>query len=465
MPNSLLDVAQWARQEFSLAPLGDRRRNTRLVRVAENIAAQPSGTLPQSFNSWAELKAAYRLFDQPALTFANILTDHFTRTRAACGLPGEYLLLEDTSLLDFSAHAATQGLGVIGNGRGRGFELHTTLAVRVHRWREDQRPEGRIVGLLGQQCARPVPVPKGRSRRERLSGPRKSQRWAAVLEAAGAPPTACRWIYIADREADFYEPLESCQQLGIDFIIRSFQNRRLADGLTHLHEALQRGTVCGQASVECAARVGQAARTATLEVRVARVRLDGPWRPGGWQPPLQELMVVEARELQPPPEVEPLVWTLLTSLPCTNWNEIRRVLGRYAARWWIEEYHKAIKSGVNVEKSQLQQAHRLEALIAVLALVAARLLDAKMLARAEPHGLEAAQEIEPETLQLLEKKWGAPKAGWTNENVVVAIARLGGFLARKNDGLPGWQTIWRGWQKLTALAEGAQLHSQAHKCG
>ena len=32
-----------------------------------------------------------------------------------------------------------------------------------------------------------------------------------------------------------------------------------------------------------------------------------------------------------------------------------------------------------------------------------------------------------------------------------AVARLGGFLARKSDGEPGWQTLWRGWLKLQDL--------------
>ena len=31
------------------------------------------------------------------------------------------------------------------------------------------------------------------------------------------------------------------------------------------------------------------------------------------------------------------------------------------------------------------------------------------------------------------------------------VARLGGFLARKSDGEPGWQTLWEGWQQLQQL--------------
>jgi Transposase Tn5 dimerisation domain len=37
------------------------------------------------------------------------------------------------------------------------------------------------------------------------------------------------------------------------------------------------------------------------------------------------------------------------------------------------------------------------------------------------------------------------------------IARLGGFLARKNDGEPGLKTIWRGIGVLHHLLEGSQL--------
>jgi hypothetical protein len=33
-----------------------------------------------------------------------------------------------------------------------------------------------------------------------------------------------------------------------------------------------------------------------------------------------------------------------------------------------------------------------------------------------------------------------------------SVARLGGFLARKHDGDPGWQTLWKGWFRLQDMA-------------
>jgi len=455
MSTTLHPPAQWAQIEFGLASLGDRRRTKRLVNIATHLAAVPGGTLPQAFPHWAELKAAYRFLGQRGVSFERLLAPHLERTRAACRQPGEYLIIEDTTLLDYSGHPATAELGVIGDGGGRGFELHSALAVRVESWTLEQRPEGTVTGLFGQTCRTPRPAPQGETRRERLKRPRKSQTWAAAFKTSGRPPAGSQWIYVADRESDFYEPLQLCQQHGVDFIIRSCHERRLAEAAGSLLETLAQAPVLGQSTVEVRARGGQPARTAIVELRRVRVKLDGPWRPGGWQMPLAEMSVVEVREVPSPEGVkEPLHWKLLTSLPCATLAQVLRVVGRYAARWWIEEYHKALKSGAGVEASQLARGDRLESLIAVLAVVAVRLLSAKMLARSRPETFEAAASFGPEMLALLEQKLGPPKGGWTNRNVMIATARLGGFLARKHDGMPGWQTIWRGWQRLMWMCEG-----------
>ena len=289
MCTSLLPSGQWAQTHFGFAQLGDQRRTQRLVNIAHHLAAHPGGTLPQAFPQWAELKAAYRFFDQAGVTFERILAPHLARTQAACREAGEYLIIEDTTLLDYSEHPAAQDLGRIGDGGGRGFELHSALAVRVEGWTLEQRPEGTLVGLLGQLCERPRARPAGETEPQRWRRPRKSRRWAAALKAAGVPPPGCQWIYVADREADFYEPIQICQQHQIDFVIRARHDRRLAQGAGHLQEALAQAPVLGQTTVELRARPGQGARTAMVEIRQVPVDFDGPWRPGGWQASLQGL--------------------------------------------------------------------------------------------------------------------------------------------------------------------------------
>lgn len=459
MITSLRPPAEWAQAQFGFAQLGDRRRSARLIDVATRLAANPGGTLPQAFAEWKELKAAYRLFNQKGVSFEPVIAPHLQATRQNCREPGEYLLIEDTTLLDFSHHPATEDLALIGNGEGRGFELHSTFAVRVEAWSLEQRPEGTVVGLFHQQCHSPRPTPKKESRQARLSRPRKSQKWAESIRLAGGPPPGCRWIYVADRESDFYEPIALLQQERVDFVIRAYQDRRLAgEESCRLRQKVAQAPRLGRTTVEVRSRGGEPARTAIVEVRSVRVDLDGPWRPGGWQPPLKDIGVVEVREVDAPEGVkEPLHWILLTSLPCATWAQAQRVVGYYGARWWIEEYHKALKSGAGVENSQLRRGYRLEPLIAVLAVVAVRLLSTKMLARSRPESHEAAASFGPEMIEILEKRLGKPKGGWTNRNVLVATARLGGFPARKSDGMPGWITIWRGWQRLMWMCEGADL--------
>ena len=187
MSTSLATPAQWAQMEFALARLGDPRRTQRLVEIATRLAQNPGGTLPQAMPSWGELKAAYRFFGQPKITYEQILGPHWERTQAACLEPGEYLLIEDTTYLDYTAHGAAEDLGIIGED-GRGLSLHSTLALKVVSWDLEQRPEAVVVGLLGQQCWAQKHRPKGETRAQRVwRSSRMSKRWAEVLLTCAAP--------------------------------------------------------------------------------------------------------------------------------------------------------------------------------------------------------------------------------------------------------------------------------------
>ncbi len=466
MTTTVLAPAQWAQMEFALVQLGDPRRTQRLVKIATRLAQSPGGTLPQAMPHWEELKAAYRFLDRPGNAYEEVLRPHWERTEAACLEPGEYLLIEDTTQLDYTLHNAVVGLGMIGKG-GHGLHLHTTLALQVRAWDLEQRPEAVVVGLFSQQCWAQKPKPKGETRSQRAwRTHRSSRRWAEVLKTSSRPAVGSTWVYIADREADFYEPVQRCQQGGVDFVIRACQNRRLAAGAGHLWDSLGQATVLGEGTVVLRSRPGAAARRARTQLRSTSGCLSGPWRPRGRQAVLQDIKVLEVQELDAPPGVEPLHWILLTSLPCASLAQARRIVGRYCARWHIEEYHKALKSGTGVEDSQLQKAYRLETLIAVLALVAVRLLNTKLLARACPDQALEPGQVAAEGLRIREARFGRPKAGWPQRTFWLAGARLGGFIGRKSDGVPGWQNIWRGWQRLMWMSAGLEtLKHEWKSCG
>ncbi len=439
-------AAIWAQRHFGAAELGDVRRTKRLVRVATALAEKSEGTLPGAFPSWAELKAAYRLFANEEATYLKIIGPHWDRIRKECGAPGEYLLVEDSTSLDFTSHPAVEELGPIGNDFCKGLNLHTTLALRIEEWDSAQNPEVTVQGLFAQRCwtRDDAPSKKRERKGERLQrSTRESKRWAAIFAESGGPPQGSKWTLVADRECDIYEVFEKCRQAGVDFIIRAAQPRALHEEHQSVFEAVGRSPLKGRFSISLRARPGQGAREADLEVRATTVTLRPPQRPAGRSEPLT-VNVVEAREACPPRGSEAIHWVLLTSWVIETFEQALRVVRAYSQRWLIEEYHKALKTGVNVERSQLSTAKRLEALLAVLAVVAARLLQAKLLATSKPEERIKPDQAGPEAMAILEARFGKPRGGWTHRSFFESIARLGGFLGRKGDGSPGWLTIWRG---------------------
>jgi hypothetical protein len=456
MHATLLQPEHWAQQEFSSAEFGDVRLADRLVSVGSALAQSGSGTLPQAFAHGRDLKAAYRFFSNDKVSYDKIMAPHWQRTRRSCLEPGEYLWIEDSSDLDYSSHRHCQGLGQIGNEHGRGLMLHTTLAVRVNAWDLNQCPEVEVVGIAGQKCwAREGPSRRKTKEhwRQRLKRTRESQRWTEIFSQMPPCPAGVSIIHVRDRESDIYEAFEEPLQQGYDFIIRAQHDRTLTEEELSAFEAVAQAPVLGHFELEVRERPERQGRTAKIELRAVGVTLKGPWRPGGTRPPVK-VNVVQAREVDPPAGEKPICWILFTSLPAERFVEVRRIVARYAKRWLIEEFHKALKSGTRIEDSELETADRLKALTAVLVIAAVRLLNTKLLARTHPDQKVDVESFGPEAIEVLTARYGKSQGGWTYGTLIVAIARLGGFLARRGDGSPGWLTIWRGWKKLMHMVDG-----------
>ena len=138
----ILETAEWARQTFGECDLGDRRRTKRLIKLAEQAASRPDGSTPDQTESWADCKAAYRLFDEEDVTFEEIIAPHCAQTRASCRSGDVKLLINDTTEIDYGMSRHISGLGPTGNGKGQGFFLHSALMVDAS--------DGRVDGLAGQ---------------------------------------------------------------------------------------------------------------------------------------------------------------------------------------------------------------------------------------------------------------------------------------------------------------------------
>src|SRR5467141_1974785 len=103
---------------FGKVDLKNTARNDRLVELADVLIANPQGTLPKKFHTPAQLKAFYRLMNQPAVTHASVLAPAVARTHELmAAAQGTVLVLHDGTELDYTGHTSmTDVLGQIGNG-------------------------------------------------------------------------------------------------------------------------------------------------------------------------------------------------------------------------------------------------------------------------------------------------------------------------------------------------------------
>jgi len=438
--------------------------------LAASVLCNPAGSLPEQMNNMADLKAAYRLFARDAVTFEAIAGPHWELTRQRA--PGTYLVLDDTTELDFGIHRDIPGMARTGNGGGLGFLLHSALVVGAD--------SEEIFGLAGQKIRYRTPTPKKENTTQRLQRDRESELWGQVIDLVGQPREGVRWVHVMDRGADNFEVYCHCREQHADWVVRVTRKERnviAPDGTTmHLSKYLDTLPLAGAYELQLRAhgpqparghqkkRAAQPARTAKLEVRFGRLQVPFPAQRSPYLKRLSPLpitmWVVHVLEVDPPKGEEPVEWILLTSLPVDSFDDAWLILGYYEKRWLIEEWHKALKTGCRVESRQLKRKERLERLTGLLSVVAVRLLQLKSMARTTPDRL--ANQVVPRywIMMLIAARKGlknATAATMTIREFYRELAKLGGFLGRKSDGEPGWITIWRGWQKLYMLVRGAEI--------
>ena len=116
-----------------------------------------------------------------------------------------------------------------------------------------------------------------------------------------------------------------------------------------------------------------------------------------------------------------------------------------------------IKSGCSVQQHALRTADRLEPWIGLISVIGTRLFQMKLVGRSQPEA-RAATHVPASWLKCLSLV--RPKLTVSKLSVYAffrELAKLGGFLGRKHDGEPGWQTTWRGYQVLQQHLDTMQI--------
>lgn len=473
--------ADWASHHFGACWLGHKARDKRLVSYAAALAQHPGKMMPELFTKKYDINATYQLLRNSEVTPDRIQAPHRRLVAQELRTPGRFLLIEDTTFPSYSHRVEpVPGLGPIGDSAPglQGFLLHSVLAVRAPLESAPdatgRRPPVTILGLIDQQylvrSSRPAAVSKQAVSRQRIERDRESDRWLDSSRRIGPAPIDpdVRWVRVADREADIYEYLRECIVRNHGYLVRVNQDRVILNSDTDKRLGLLFDHIAGveplgglyldlRTRPPRDGHKGYQARRAKLLISSGPVRLRAPERPGhaaGTNEPI-DCWFIRAWEPEPPEGVERLEWVLYTDQPTETLAEALGGVMDYGSRFLIEEFHKGIKTGLKIEELQLETADRLFAAIAVMSVVALRLLDLRELGRAVPDAPAAVTGLDAIELEIL--GLAVDRELPTASSVLLALGRLGGHMNRRSDGLPGWITLWRGMNVLRQLVKGAEL--------
>lgn len=443
-------------EELAGAELGDERLNRRLGLLADAVAEAPGAGFPKALDD-AELEAAYRFFGNERVTSEAILAPHLRQSARRAVERSRVLVVHDTTQFEFGGQKKREGLGRLIRP-GQGFFGHFSLAVAADGTR-------RPLGLLNVETVFRLDQAKPKAQRRKADNRGESIRWRNGVEASEALLAGrASAIHVMDREGDSYAILSALNAAKRSFVIRSCQDRILAD---HDHERLQATAAKAKATLQREVPLSprprikgpkgerhpaRRHRLAKLSFAAVTVHLPRTKDAATAASATMPVNVVHVFERHPPPGEPAVEWFLLTDLPVDSPSAIAFVVDCYRGRWIIEEFFKALKTGCQYERRQLESAHALLNALAIFAPVAWRLLLLRHLAHSEVPA-PATSALTPTQLDVLRAVSKKPlPRNPTARDALLAVAKLGGHL--KSNGDPGWLVLGRGLHDLLLLEMG-----------
>ena len=196
------ELSSFGEEHFGAAKVGHKKRLACLVKLADQLQRHPGGTLPDKLSNPNYYRSMMNMVNRPEITHASVLEAHRQRTfRLMNEVEGpEVLLIHDGTVLDYTSLLSLAGdLGPVGNGKGRGYLCHNSLAV------DPQRRQ--VLGLANQILHRCAEVSKNESTAaKRLRESRESRLWTTAVQQIGAVAPDKIVIDVCDRGADISQP-------------------------------------------------------------------------------------------------------------------------------------------------------------------------------------------------------------------------------------------------------------------
>lgn len=403
--------------------------------------------------SESELEGIYRFLNNPRVEPAAILEPHRRATVARASSHRCIGIAHDTTEFAFN-NASGEALGFLPSTGQRGFLCHVALAVD---------PQANVLGVLGMLPYFFEEFEKGTRRRkdDRKKEDKKSACWPRLVnQVVPTLPEGTVAINLMDREADDYSLLSDMTAAQSRFVVRLRHRDRPACAEDAVEwEPVE--SIARRAAYVCerevllskrAAKIGglgaRRMRKTTLHLEATAVALRRPHRLKDTDlvPRALTLNLVRVHEPAPPDGETPVEWILMTTESIETQADVEAVVDWYRARWRIEEYFKALKTGCGFEKRQLESRAAILKTLALLMPLAWQLLALRDRKRTTPKApaTTVLSAIQLAVLRAISK--AALGEVPTVEGVMLAIAAQGGHLVR--NGAPGWQTLGRGLEKL-----------------
>lgn len=432
-----------------------------------------SAILNQFCETRADYVGACRFFNNPKVSLENLIQIGITPSVDA--VQGQDVLcIQDTSEIELTHNSgkyrlSDPHLGPLTRETMCGFMLHPSLVLNastgfplaladIYIW-------NRKFGMGDKYERNYVSLPIEE---------KESYRWPERAIAAKEQLAKAKQVtIIADREADIYEEFALLPDQKTHLLIRSKAGRKLYGRSDKLFEAISAEPAAACITLEIKANKKRRNRTAKLEVRFLKVKLQRPQKGNKQLPDHVELHAIEVRELacSVPEGEEPIHWRLLTTHPVDNVEQALQIVQWYAWRWNIEQLFRILKTeGLQIQRSQLESGIALKKLCVMALQTALQIM--QLIADRDNESQQPATIIFSEEELIFMKALILTKLnGKTSlqqnphpESSLAwaswAMGRLGGWKGYPSESPPGPITMLRGLIKFQQLFEGLRLAQQ-----
>lgn len=442
----------WLENISKHAKMKDKRLVKRFMKLLEAMSQFPEASIPTACCSHSETIAAYRFFNNDRVEADEIRAPFFSSTFEKVNKEKIVLFPTDITDLNFSSRRNLDGLGPLRNYQARGLVVHSTLSLT-----EDSVPLGLVYQKVWGRSPEKTGIKNRKKRKELAFEKKETYRWLEAIKAVEkGTKKGTRAIVIKDRGGDIFDLFSYKRARNVDLLVRAKVNRSLIDKKLKLFDYLAKCKLQGTSTIEIKRSRKSDPRKAKLELRCEIVKIAPPKNRNKENFLPVTLYAIEAKEVDVSSTVKnPILWRLVTTVPVETVKEIETIIRWYSLRWMIERYHYVLKSGCKVEELQLESVDRIEKAFATYCIVAWRLLFLTYRARSNPD--ESCENFftkdQWQACYVFLNKRKPPFKPPSMAEFTLIIAKLGGFLARKNDGSPGVKVLWRGMMKLEILGD------------